>query len=135
MCPQASTTPRYKNRLTSLNTTKKIYIIHRSWCLYRTTTCSSLRRRWWPTTTCPRKWWQTTHRTLLPKQQASTHHRRKHSCSPHYGPPWWRHPHTLLQEALILDTCPHALRHILQHHLQMMTYVIEFHSDRLQRRV
>jgi hypothetical protein len=102
MCPQASTTPRYKNRLTSLYTTKKIYIIHQSWCLYRTTTCSSLRRRWWPTTTCPRRWW-TTHRTLLPRRQASTSHRSKHCCSPHYGPPWWRYPHTLLQEALILD--------------------------------
>jgi hypothetical protein len=83
---------------------------HTSGGLYRTPTCSSLRRRWWPTPTYPRRWWRTTHRTLLPRWQASTSHRSKHCCSPHYGPPWWRHPHTLLQEALILDTCPHALR-------------------------
>jgi hypothetical protein len=57
-----------KNGLTNLYTTKtKMYIIHHSGCLYRTTTCSSLRRRWWPTTTCPRRWWRTTHRTLLPR--------------------------------------------------------------------
>jgi hypothetical protein len=88
-------------------------IHHTSGCLYRTPTCSSLRRRWWPTPTCPRRWWWNTHRTLLPRRQASTSHRGKHSCSSHYTPPWWRYSYTLLQEPLILDAYPHALRHVL----------------------
>jgi hypothetical protein len=112
MYPQANAAPRYKNRLTSLSTKRYTSYI-KSRCLYLTPTCSSLRRRWWPTPTCPRQWRRTTHRTLLPRRQASTSHRGQHSCSSHYHPPWWRYSYTLLQEPLILDAYPHALKHVL----------------------
>jgi hypothetical protein len=96
--------------------------------LYRTPSCPSLRRRWWPTPTCPRRWRWRTCRTLLPRRQASTSHGGEHSCSPHNGPPWWRQPDTLLQELLVLDTDPHALRHVSKHRLKPTEYVIQLPS-------
>jgi hypothetical protein len=132
MYSQANTTPRYKKWAHQpIYNKTKIYIMHHSWCLYRTTNCSSLKRSW-PTTTCTR-WWWSTHGTLLTWRQASTRHSNKNCCSSYYGLPWWQYPHTLLQETLILDSRPHALRHILQNHLQTMTYIIKIYSDHHRR--